>query len=186
MLPSIFPKVIIAKIKVEITNFLNKLKLAKKHLITGNTQERVRILSLIIVSVGIFLMTVFLNSKFKVAEEISQKENFQGEISSASTTRKVDTIAKSTNSDNNLMEPNSSKNQGIDKTNVWIANDYEPGEITSDMYEVTEGDTLWEIAEAKYGSGFFYNKIIEKNPDQIQKFPDGRIGLIQVGAVLKL
>jgi len=53
-------------------------------------------------------------------------------------------------------------------------------------YLVKEGDTLWEIAEAKYGSGFKYHEIIKKNPGKTFKFKDGREGLIFPGTILDL
>lgn len=54
------------------------------------------------------------------------------------------------------------------------------------IYQVRKGDTLWEIAEAKYGSGFKYPEIIKKNPGKTFKFADGREGLIYEGTVLNL
>lgn len=73
-----------------------------------------------------------------------------------------------------------------DKSTAWVANDYLLGDIKGENYTIVKGDTLWEIAEAKYGSGFEYQKIIEKNPDKVHLFEDGRIGLIFVGDTLIL
>lgn len=53
-------------------------------------------------------------------------------------------------------------------------------------YEIVQGDTLWDIAEREYGSGFLYPKIIEKNPGKTFKFQNGREGLIYPGTILIL
>lgn len=48
-------------------------------------------------------------------------------------------------------------------------------------YTIQKGDTLWDLAEKHYGSGFEYHKIIEKNPGKTFQFEDGRQGLIFEG-----
>jgi len=58
--------------------------------------------------------------------------------------------------------------------------------ISENSYTIKKGDTLWDIAEKKYGSGFMYHKIVEKNPGKTFKFADGREGLIFEGTVLDL
>ncbi|MBU4380880.1 LysM peptidoglycan-binding domain-containing protein [Candidatus Parcubacteria bacterium] len=68
---------------------------------------------------------------------------------------------------------------------VWYANDYKSGDITSGEYTVKEGDTLWEIAEAKYGSGFEWNKILTANSKSIGWLANGN-PLIEPGQVLVL
>ncbi|MEA2020717.1 MAG: LysM peptidoglycan-binding domain-containing protein [Patescibacteria group bacterium] len=69
---------------------------------------------------------------------------------------------------------------------TWVANDYKEGDITGDEYTVQAGDTLWEIAEARYGSGFEWTKIRDANSDQIGTLPDGTQALIEVGQTLTL
>ncbi len=69
---------------------------------------------------------------------------------------------------------------------VWVPNNYEEGDITGDEYTVRAGDTLWEIAEARYGSGFEWTKIRDANSDQIGTLPDGTQALIKVGQTLTL
>jgi len=68
----------------------------------------------------------------------------------------------------------------------WIATDYAQGDIGLGEYTVKRGDTLWEIAEASYGSGFEWKKILENNKDQIGFLPDGSQALIIPGQVLKI
>jgi nucleoid-associated protein YgaU len=69
---------------------------------------------------------------------------------------------------------------------TWFANDYEEGDIEGNTYTVVEGDTLWEIAEAAYGSGFEWGKILEANKDLIGFLPNGTQALIIPGQVLTL
>jgi nucleoid-associated protein YgaU len=71
-------------------------------------------------------------------------------------------------------------------TVVWVANDYKEGDITGDTYTVVWGDTLWEIAEARYGSGFEWGKIRDANSDQIGYLPNGSQALIFPGQVFTL
>ena len=46
---------------------------------------------------------------------------------------------------------------------LWIANNYEFGDIEIGDYTVSSGDTLWEIAEAVYGNGSDWQKIADAN-----------------------
>jgi nucleoid-associated protein YgaU len=68
----------------------------------------------------------------------------------------------------------------------WVANDYEEGDIEGKTYTVVEGDTLWEIAEAVYGSGFEWGQILDANSDSISYLPNGSQALIVPGQVLEL
>ena len=68
----------------------------------------------------------------------------------------------------------------------WVANDYEEGDIEGKTYTVVEGDTLWEIAEAVYGSGFEWGRILEANQDSVGFLPNGSQALITAGQVLDL
>jgi nucleoid-associated protein YgaU len=76
--------------------------------------------------------------------------------------------------------------EGSGKELVWVANDYEPGDISGDSYTVKSGDTLWEIAEGIYGSGYDWVKILESNSDQVGFLPNGQQALIMPGQVLAL
>lgn len=71
-------------------------------------------------------------------------------------------------------------------TQVWVANDYKSGEITSSNYNVKSGDTLWEIAEARYGDGSQWTKILEANKGSIGFLPNGSQALIFAGQTLTL
>jgi hypothetical protein len=69
---------------------------------------------------------------------------------------------------------------------AWRPNDLVLGQITGDSYEVKYQDTLWEIAEAKYGSGFSWEIIRRANIEKIDFLPNGSQALIYPGQVLTL
>ncbi len=69
---------------------------------------------------------------------------------------------------------------------AWVATDYHAGDIDGSSYTVSRGDTLWEVAEARYGTGSDWTKILEANKDQIGFLANGSQALIEVGQVLVL
>jgi nucleoid-associated protein YgaU len=98
---------------------------------------------------------------------------------------------KNSSSDN--KNPNNSgaqkANENIQKmveTGKWRATDYVKGDISNGSYTVKKGDTLWEIAEAVYGSGFEWKKILDKNSSKIGYLPNGSRALIFPGQVLDI
>jgi nucleoid-associated protein YgaU len=68
----------------------------------------------------------------------------------------------------------------------WTANDYKSGDIKGASYTVKSGDTLWEIAEAAYGNGAEWTKILDANKSSIGLLADGSQALIRPGQVLVL
>ena len=72
----------------------------------------------------------------------------------------------------------------IQTSGRWRATDYERGDIGVGAYQVKLGDTLWEIAEAVYGNGFLWTKILEINQTNIGFLPNGSQALIIPGQVL--
>lgn len=66
---------------------------------------------------------------------------------------------------------------------TWKATDYKQGDIEGEKYTVKSGDTLWEIAEARYGSGSDWHRIFDAN--DIEYLPNGN-PLIIPGQVLVL
>lgn len=68
----------------------------------------------------------------------------------------------------------------------WVATDYEQGDISGGSYTVQSGDTLWEIAEAKYGNGADWTKILDANASDIGYLPNGQQALIVPGQTLVL
>ena len=69
---------------------------------------------------------------------------------------------------------------------IWMPTDYQEGDIEGTTHTVVKGDTLWEIAEAVYGSGFEWTKIVDANKDDIGFLPNGSQALIIPGQVLTL
>lgn len=72
------------------------------------------------------------------------------------------------------------------ETTGWQARPIAAGSITSKTYTVQNGDTLWEIANGRYGSGFEWQKILNANKDKIGFLPNGSQALIVPGQVLTL
>lgn len=99
-------------------------------------------------------------------------------ISSANTQRDNN----NTNSNENVAGASTSISNGI----AWVATDYKNGDITSGSYTVKSGDTLWEIAEAVYGNGAEWAKILNANKDSIGFLPNGSHALIVTGQTLTL
>lgn len=136
---------------------------------------------------GVFLITlmfisyaIFMNSEKKddtllgVINNIFFKDE-EGEI---------DDLAAMDSRDENIAGVS---DENEDQSNdLWIANDYKQGEISTGNYTVQKGDTLWEIAEAVYGSGYEWHKILEANRNSIGFLPNGSQALIITGQNLRI
>lgn len=68
----------------------------------------------------------------------------------------------------------------------WVATDYQEGDISGSSYTVKSGDTLWEIAEARYGNGAEWTQILDANSSDIGYLPNGQQALIVPGQTLVL
>jgi nucleoid-associated protein YgaU len=106
-------------------------------------------------------------------EEIGGEEEFN--------TEQNETNQEATTTENEESLPEEGTVAG-----VWTARDLIPNSVSDDSYTVQSGDTLWEIAEARYGSGFEWGKILEANKDKIGFLPNGSQALIEVGQTLVL
>lgn len=69
---------------------------------------------------------------------------------------------------------------------VWVATDYKEGDIQGNTHVVQYGDTLWEIAEAAYGDGAMWTKILGANSSDIGFLPNGQQALIFAGQTLTI
>ena len=69
---------------------------------------------------------------------------------------------------------------------TWRARQIERNSIKDSTYKVQKGDTLWQIAQGKYGSGFEWTKILQANKDKVGFLPNGSQALIEVGQELVL
>src|SRR3989344_5386594 len=105
------------------------------------------------------LKTYLSNDSPKTGE--MQGDNLDGSIAGISTTNGNGTSAKSAVSEK------------------WAARNLDRNSIKDTSYTVQKGDTLWEVAEAKYGSGFEWNKILSANKDKVGFLPNGNQALIE-------
>jgi len=69
---------------------------------------------------------------------------------------------------------------------TWQARQIERNSIKDPTYKVQKGDTLWQIAQGKYGSGFEWTKILQANKDKVGFLANGSQALIEVGQELTL
>mgnify|MGYP001550135542 CR=1 FL=1 len=116
--------------------------------------------------------------------ESEQQENNEEQI-----TQDAASDQRDQNQDNQeqLQEQEYTQQNNIAGVNtVWVANDYNQGDISGDTYTVKQGDTLWEIAEAVYGDGSLWVNILNSNSDSIGYLSNGQQALIVPGQVLNL
>ena len=142
---------------------------------------------------GIFILTlVFATYNYfnKGREKSNEDENKTSFIESIFKNNSGDLNGEGAQEDKDVNEEESdsvfgaSVNQQTES--MWVANNYEKGDIEGDTYKVVEGDTLWEIAEAVYGSGFEWGRILEANKDSVGFLSNGSQALITAGQVLDL
>jgi len=96
-----------------------------------------------------------------------------------------DAKAKSTPNYRALEKSNVTQTK-IQKTGHWVVTNYVYGDITTNIWKVRRGDTLWEISEAWYGSGSKWTKIRDLNSKKVYKNRDGLKILIVPGQTLRL
>ncbi|MBI4091571.1 LysM peptidoglycan-binding domain-containing protein [candidate division WWE3 bacterium] len=82
--------------------------------------------------------------------------------------------------------PKLQQTPSVQTSTVWKANDYRSGDIKGSSYTVKSGDTLWEIAEGRYGSGAEWTKILNANSSSVRFLPNGVQALIVPGQALAL
>ncbi|MEK7595533.1 MAG: LysM peptidoglycan-binding domain-containing protein [Patescibacteria group bacterium] len=135
---------------------------------------------------GIVVITLtFLT--YRYFNQPEQPEITGGSTSESTTDVKKEapTETKPTNTDKKVNGGvlSASTQQG---SNTWLANDYKQGDVKEASYKVRSGDTLWELAEAKYGDGGQWVKIRDANKGSIGFLPNGSQALIEIGQILVL
>jgi nucleoid-associated protein YgaU len=126
----------------------------------------------------------------ETTEETKTEETTEGEVNGDAVTDEQEEQDETT--EEQTEEPKEDEaaveeeNKGGLVNTVWVANNYVKGDVNGDTYTVVWGDTLWEISEGRYGSGFEWGKIKEANLDKIGYLPNGSRALIFPGQVLKL
>jgi nucleoid-associated protein YgaU len=116
----------------------------------------------------------------KLYEIFSRFEDTPGEID--------DFAAMDVRDPDNVAGANDDRSQWYTASSTWMARDYKVGDIKPDVgqYTVKSGDTLWEIAEAVYGSGFEWRRILDANKDSVGFLPNGSQALIVPGQTLNI
>ncbi len=143
------------------------------------------------------------NAEEEVAEEVDESEDEstdtseEGDVDGDGATDELEEDSEESNEEGEDEETTedetSSEDEDADEGGnggiveaIWVANNYQSGDINGDTYTVVWGDTLWEIAEAKYGSGFEWGKVKDANLEKIGTLPNGSKALIYPGQILNL
>ncbi|HOY46311.1 MAG TPA: LysM peptidoglycan-binding domain-containing protein [Candidatus Dojkabacteria bacterium] len=164
----------------ELQEFQDSLKFKLRYL-TSFFSIILIVLGLYLLLSGLFGLAVVdeATDNTVLVDQITEQEQ-GGKIDGAVSTGRIEAATLS-------AQEKSEANQSLmSERGKWIATDYAQGDIGLGEYTVKRGDTLWEIAEASYGSGFEWKKILENNKDQIGFLPDGSQALIIPGQVLKI
>lgn len=148
---------------------------------------------LFVLAIG-FLGYKFLNNSpnvktaiYNVQQETKDNTNnaVENDIMASNTTRTETETDTSTDSETPAMVPQVAGTSDEAVVSVWEPTDYNSGDIASGSnYTVAEGDTLWEIAEAAYGNGADWVRILEANSGNIGYLANGQQSLIIPGQTL--
>ena len=136
-------------------------------------------LSTVLVGILLIVGGYWIYNNFTKSGELSPKEDIKIEQSSPEPNRTEGSIA------GERIEPGIGG--GTEESTNWIARDIVKDSLKEqNNYAVQEGDTLWEIAEGHYGSGFEWGRILSANKEKIGFLSDGSQALISPGDVLVL
>ncbi len=141
--------------------------------------------ALLIITLAFISYNYFLRQSNKNSNNvISELTNTIREIFGLSNTKddagEIDSLAATDTRDSEVAGTTDSR---IDN---WVATDYKQGDIKNGTYIVKSGDTLWEIAEAVYGNGNQWHKILDANSGSIGFLANGSQALIITGQTLNI
>jgi hypothetical protein len=122
----------------------------------------------------------------EVIEDVKDEENEESEEKISDGGLFIDKAEAAETENYKAIEKSMANKLKMESTGRWIAADYAYGDITSAKWTVLEGDTLWEISEAKYGSGNNWTSILALNRNEIGFLPNQTQALIIEGQVLDL
>ncbi|OIP97728.1 hypothetical protein AUJ94_01895 [bacterium CG2_30_40_12] len=129
----------------------------------------------LVVLAGFVMYNYFSKTGGEITNQAEKTENLEQEKLT-----KPEDITKGIS----LEEKEAVLGQSQEKTE-WKANDYKSGDIKGGTYTVVKGDTLWEIAQAKYGDPYMWTKIRDANTGSIGQLANGN-PLITPGQILVL
>jgi nucleoid-associated protein YgaU len=147
------------------------------------------IISIILIILGLIFIIAGLKDVFvnNFGNNSKTDNTATADINVGISTTRAPEDKKETETQNQNNKGLEKANKNIEKmaeTGKWRATDYTQGDINRGSYIVQKGDTLWEIAEAVYGSGFEWKKILQQNSKNIKHLPNGSQALIFPGQVL--
>ena len=137
----------------------------------------------------VFAAYTYFNKGDSIEDKIKRNADRIDDIISSNTERDGEDAGDKDGSEAEEMEDrNEVLGTGgpVSETLYWTANDYEEGDISGNSYTVKSGDTLWEIAEAVYGDGSEWVKILNANSSDIGFLSNGSQALITAGQVIVL
>jgi nucleoid-associated protein YgaU len=156
---------------------------------TGQPKYGVLVVGLLLILAGYFAYSNFTKSNTEVDNEpvtIQTTKESLGSISGGAigprgVYNSDGTVAGASTQSSSKMEASSKR-----VSPNWTARQISKNSIKDATYKVQKGDTLWQIAQGKYGSGFEWTKILQANEDKVGFLPDGSHALIEIGQELVL
>jgi len=136
----------------------------------------------LVIIAGFIMYNYFAKTGGEITEKSEQTEVFEESKNQVELTKPEDTV-KGTKPATQTELKGTAQNQ--EQTTVWRANQYKSGDIKGSKYTVVRGDTLWQIAQARYGNPLMWTKILNANSASIGFLANGN-PLITPGQVLIL